>query len=70
MRDIYIVSNDEQAEIVRRVQRTLGVPISGELDQQTRMKIRGVQALFKLPFTGILDQKTLAKIEEIRNAHG
>lgn len=70
MRDIYVVTNDKEREVVIAVQRTLGVPMTGEMDTPTRMKIRGVQALFKLPFTGILDQKTLDKINEMRNQHG
>lgn len=69
MRDIYVATNDKEKEIVRNVQRTLHLPITGGIDEATRMKIRGVQLLFKLPVTGILDVKTLGKIEEMRNQH-
>lgn len=70
MRDIYVATNDKEKEIVRNAQRTLHLPITGGIDEATRMKIRGVQMLFKLPVTGILDQKTLDKIDEMRNQYG
>ncbi len=70
MRDIYVATNDKEREIVRNAQRTLRLPVTGGIDEATRMKIRGLQHLFKLPVTGILDEKTLNKIDEMRNANG
>lgn len=70
MRSIYVATNEEERAIVTDVQRTLQIPMTGEMDAETRMRIRGMQMLFRIPATGILDESTLAKLGTLRSAHG
>lgn len=50
---------------MRYVQRVLGMVPNGELDEETRSKLRGLQHLFDLPVTGILDDATAQQIQRI-----
>ncbi len=70
MRSIYVSTSKEERDIVRTVQRTLQIAQTGEMDVDTRMRVRGLQMLFRLPATGILDEATLSKINEMRHRHG
>jgi hypothetical protein len=50
---------------VAYAQRVLGLPETGDMDDETRGHLRGVQSLFKLTVTGILDDATAKKIDEM-----
>lgn len=65
-RDIRIVTNDRERDAVLHVQKALGWPETGELDDGTRSQLRGLQALFALPLTGFLDLATADQVERIR----
>lgn len=69
-RDIHVVANDRDRAEVMMAQRTLGLELTGQLDEATRKKLRGLQVLFRLPATGILDMRTHEKLEELRSRHG
>lgn len=64
-RRIYAAASEEDRRAVRYVQRVLGMVPSGELDEETRSKLRGLQHLFELPVTGILDDATAEQIQRI-----
>lgn len=50
---------------MRYVQRILGMVPSGEVDEETRSKLRGLQHLFGLPVTGVLDDATAEQVQRI-----
>lgn len=50
---------------VAHAQRVLGMDPTGDMDEETRGRLRGVQSLFRLPVTGILDDATASKIDEL-----
>jgi hypothetical protein len=57
-RDIIAPVSDAEHAAVRRAQRALRLPETGDMDEVTVSHLRGVQALFKLPVTGFLDRAT------------
>jgi len=62
---ILAVNNEFDREAVRHVQRVLSLEESGELDDNTVIKIRGIQYVFNLPMTGIIDDATAEEVERI-----
>lgn len=64
-RRIIAASSEEDRRAVCYVQRILGMVPNGEMDEETRSKLRGVQHLFDLPITGILDDATAQQIQRI-----
>lgn len=62
---IWAVTNDTEAEAVRYFQRIFNLPGSGELDADTKAKLRGIQVLFGLQVTGMLNAETAAQIDHI-----
>lgn len=56
-------------EAVRHAQRVLRVDETGDLDNATKVVLRGFQGLFGLRMTGILDLPTAIKIEQVRNRY-
>lgn len=64
-RRVYAVTNEEERDTVRYVQRVLGLRETGELDEETKSHIRGLQALFGLRTSGIIDDATAAQVERI-----
>lgn len=65
VRRIYVATTEEDRAAVHYVQRVLGMVPTGELDQETRSKLRGLQHLFGLPITGILDDATAQQVQRI-----
>lgn len=64
-RRVYVVTTQEEADTVRYVQRVLGLPETGELDEATQSHVRGLQTLFGLRTTGIIDDPTAEQVERI-----
>lgn len=64
-RRIFVVTTDEERDAVLYVQRILNLDMTGELDDDTRSKLRGIQNLFGLQVTGILDDATAEEIHRI-----
>lgn len=64
-RRVYVVTTEEEADTVRYVQRVLGLPETGELDEGTKSHVRGLQTLFGLRTTGIIDDPTAEQVERI-----
>lgn len=62
---ILTVSNEFDRNAVRHVQRVLSLEETGELDDNTVIKIRGIQYVFNLPMTGIIDDATAEEVERI-----
>lgn len=65
-RPIMVATNDKERDVVRHVQKALGWPESGEMDESTKAHLRGLQSLFGLPVTGILDLATAEQVERLR----
>lgn len=65
-RPIIVVTNDSERFAVTHVQKALGWPETGEMDEGTRAHLRGLQSLFGLHVTGILDLETAEQVERIR----
>lgn len=66
-RDIIKPANDTEREAVRHAQRVMGLPVTGEMDEPTIIRLRGLQHVFGLPMTGVLDAATAEEIERIRS---
>jgi hypothetical protein len=64
-RRVYAVTTEQEAETIRYVQKVLGLPETGELDEGTQSHIRGLQVLFGLRATGIVDDATAELVERI-----
>lgn len=64
-RRIMAVTTEEERGAVSYFQRVMNIPITGDLDTQTKATLRGVQHLFGLNMTGILDDETAAQIDRI-----
>lgn len=62
---ILAVNNEFDRQAVRHVQRVLSLEETGELDDNTVIKIRGIQYVFNLPMTGIIDDATAEEVERI-----
>lgn len=58
-------TTDEERSVVTYVQRVLRCQETGEMNEETIMRIRGMQALFGLRTTGIIDDDTAEQIERI-----
>lgn len=65
-RPVMVVTNDRERFAVLHVQKALGWPETGELDDGTKSHLRGLQTLFQLPVTGILDEATAEQVERLR----
>lgn len=65
-RDIIAPVTEAERAAVRVAQRTLRVPVTGEMDWATKSALRGHQYLFGLGVTGILDRATAELIEKLR----
>lgn len=65
-RPVIVVTNDRERFAVTHVQKALGWPETGEMDDGTKSHLRGLQMLFQLPVTGILDEATAEQVERIR----
>lgn len=68
-RDIIAPVSDAEHEAVRTAQRALGLPETGELDEDTKASLRGIQSLFRAPVTGVLDRPTAELIERLRHVY-
>lgn len=64
-RKVMVPTTEADRVAVRHAQRVLGMQETGEMDDETRGRLRGVQLLFKLQPTGILDDATASKIDEL-----
>lgn len=64
-RRIYAVTTEEERTAVLYFQRVFSLPLTGQLDTETKAKIRGVQLIFGLDVTGILDDATAAQVDLI-----
>lgn len=64
-RAIIAPANGQERASVRHAQRALRVPETGEMDEATKVALRGVQGLFKAPVTGVLDSKTAELIDRL-----
>ena len=56
-------------DVIRDIQRTIGVQETGEFDARTVSHIRGLQQLLDLRPTGIIDRETAVQIERLRNRY-
>lgn len=65
-RDIVHPVNDAEKDAVRRAQRLLRLPSTGDMDQRTEAALRGLQARFKLVPSGILDAPTGLLLDRLR----
>jgi hypothetical protein len=65
-RPVLVVTNERDEFAVRHVQKALGWPETGVMDDAMKSQLRGLQALFQLPMTGILDEATAEQVERIR----
>lgn len=65
-RDLIAPASEAEHEAVRTAQRALRVPLTGELDEDTRAALRGAQRLFLLPVTGYLDRATAQALDRLR----
>jgi len=65
-RDVRVVTTDKERDAVLHVQKALGWPETGVLDDGTKSQLRGLQALFGLATTGYLDLATAEQVERIR----
>ena len=63
---IMVVTNERERFAVTHVQKALGWPETGTMDDGTRSHLRGLQGTFGLPVTGILDLATAEQVERIR----
>jgi peptidoglycan hydrolase-like protein with peptidoglycan-binding domain len=64
-RRIFVATTPEEHDAVIHVQRVFSIEPTGNLDYETKSRIRGLQKLFNLPVTGIIDDATAEQIERI-----
>lgn len=64
-RRVFAVTTQEERDSVLYFQRVFSLPLTGQMDADTKAKIRGVQILFGLNVTGMLDDDTAAQIDRI-----
>lgn len=62
---IHTPTRDFDIDAVKHVQRVLRVAESGEMDEATRMAIRGMQMLFGLSRTGTINEETAKEIDRL-----
>lgn len=65
-REIISPVSEAEHRAVRRAQRALLLPVTGQMDGMTRASLRGIQRLFGLEPTGTLDEKTAAVLDRLR----
>lgn len=65
-RNIIVAVSEQDRECVRHVQHALNVPISGEMDDATKMAVIQVQHVFGLRVTGSINEATAQQIERLR----
>lgn len=68
-RDFMIPSDEGDREALRHAQRVLRCVETGELDHETKVRLRGFQALLGLRPNGYLDLPTAVQIERVRNQY-
>ncbi len=68
-RDIVRPSNDFEREAVRHAQRVLRCTVTGEMDHEFIVRLRGLQMLFGLRVSGYLDLDTAEQIERLVNQY-
>ncbi len=56
-------------EVVRDIQRTLLVPETGVMDENTINHIKGLQYALGVPGTGRIDQRTAEGIQALRDRY-
>lgn len=64
-RRIMVPTTEFERDAVRHVQLVLGGTVTGDMDEDTKSRIRGMQLLFGLPNTGIIDDATAKQIDRI-----
>jgi hypothetical protein len=62
---IHTPTRQPEIDAVKHVQRVLHCPETGEMDDVTRMHIKGMQMLFGLQTTGSIDAQTAEEIDRI-----
>jgi hypothetical protein len=62
---IHTPTRGPDIEAVKHVQRVLHCMETGEMDEPTRMHIRGMQMLFNLRITGTINAETAEEIDRI-----
>lgn len=65
-RTIIVEVNEQDRECVRHVQQVLNVPVTGRMDDATRMAVVRVQTLFGLNVNGSINEATAQQIERLR----
>lgn len=65
-RNIVVATTSFEHDAVSHVQRAMGWPVTGEMDDATVSHLRGLQMLFGLNVTGVLDGDTAEEVERIR----
>jgi hypothetical protein len=68
-REIIRPATEFERDAVVHVQRVLGLPITGDMDEATIGHIRGLQMLFNKVPTGTLNLDVAQCIENIRSYH-
>lgn len=54
-------------DVIRDIQRTLSVPMSGVMDEATVTHIKGLQCVLGLRPSGIVDRDTAIQIQRLRD---
>lgn len=65
-RPIMVATTPFEHDAVLHVQKALGWPQTGEMDDAFKSHIRGLQSLFGMQVTGILDLETAEQVERLR----
>lgn len=62
---IHTPTRPEEIDAVKHVQRVLRCEETGEMDDSTRMHIRGMQVLFNLRPTATINEETAEQIDRL-----